>query len=114
MKLAEAYASEKSSEDRAGDWGPLCPSQSTRDALQSAVEALVAERDALQAHANALRTMARHNINVSYRENINGAFVVAEHAGIDFCAESLDGPHEDDATVMAINRAATALGEVKL
>lgn len=106
---------------KAPDFGLIDSLRAERDALIAENDKLSdlwsvmkAERDALQAHANALRTMARHNINVSYRENINGAFVVAEHAGIDFCAESLDGPHEDDATAMAINRAAAALGEVKL
>ena len=59
---------------------------------------------------DALRLMSRLNINVSYRENINGAWVVAEHEGIDFCPESLDGPHENDATRRAIVRAAASIG----
>lgn len=63
----------------------------------------------LTSDADALRLMARLNINVSYRENINGAWVVAEHEGIEFCPESLDGPHEDDATRRAIVRAAAAM-----
>lgn len=60
---------------------------------------------------DALRLMARLNINVSYRENINGAWVVAEHEGIDFCPESLDGPHEDVATRRAIVKAAASIGK---
>jgi hypothetical protein len=68
----------------------------------------VAERD-----ADAFRLMARLNINVSYRENVNGAWVIAEHEGIDFCPESLDGPHEYDATRSAILRAAAAIEEPK-
>ncbi len=58
---------------------------------------------------DALRLMAQLNINVYYRENINGAFVIADHEGIQFCPESLDGPHEDVATRRAIVRAAAAL-----
>lgn len=61
-------------------------------------------------NGDALRLMARLNINVSYRENINGAWVVAEHKDIEFCPESLDGPHEDDATRRAIVRAAAEIG----
>lgn len=60
---------------------------------------------------DAMRLMARLNITVSYRENVNGAWVVAEHEGIDFCPESLDGPHEYDATRRAIVRAAAQIGK---
>lgn len=60
---------------------------------------------------DALRLMATLNINVFYRENINGAFVIAERAGINFCPESLDGPHEDAATRRAIVRAAAEIGK---
>lgn len=59
---------------------------------------------------DAFRLMARLNINVYYRENINGAFVIADHEGIEFCPESLDGPHEDSATRRAIVRAAASMG----
>ncbi len=62
---------------------------------------------------DALRLTARLNINVFYRENINGAFVIADHEGIECCAESLDGPHEDVATRRAIVRAAAAIGAAK-
>ena len=62
---------------------------------------------------DALRLMARLNINVTYRENINGAFVIAEHKEIMFCPESLGGPHEDDTTRRAIVRAAAALAASK-
>ena len=58
----------------------------------------------------ALRLMAQLNINISYRENINGAWVVAEHENIEFCPESLDGPPEDVATRRAIVRAAAEIG----
>ena len=68
----------------------------------------------LTSDADALRLMARLNINVSYRENINGAWVVAEHEGIEFCPESLDGPHEDDATRRAIVRAAAAMAPISI
>jgi hypothetical protein len=59
---------------------------------------------------DALRLMATLNINVYYRENINGAFVIADRKG-EFCPESLDGPHEWDATRRAIVRAAAEIGK---
>lgn len=59
---------------------------------------------------DALRLMARLNINISYRENSNGSWVVAEREDIKFCPESLDGPHEEDATRRAIVRAAAEIG----
>lgn len=59
---------------------------------------------------DALRLMATLNIDVHFRENINGAFVVAERHDIEFCPESLDGPHEWDATRRAIVRAAAEIG----
>lgn len=62
--------------------------------------------------ADALRLMARLNINVHYRENLNGAFVIADRHDIQVCAESLDGPHEDDATRRVIVRAAAEIGKV--
>lgn len=60
---------------------------------------------------DALRLAASLNINISFRENINGAWVVAERSDIHFCPESLDGPHENDATRRAIVRAAAAIAE---
>ena len=63
---------------------------------------------------DALRLMATLNINVYFRENINGSFVIADHAGIDFCPEPLDGPHEWDATRRAIVRAAAAMAREQL
>lgn len=59
---------------------------------------------------DALRLAATLNINIYYRENINGAFVIADKEGIYFCAESLDGPHEWEATRRAIVRAAAEIG----
>ena len=59
---------------------------------------------------DALRLMVKLNIHVNYRENINGAWVVADHEGIDFCPESLDGPHAQEATRRAITRAAAEIG----
>lgn len=69
------------------------------------------EWNPLRDDAEAFRLMATLNINVHFRENINGAFVVAEHTGIDFCPESLDGQHEWEATRRAIVRAAASIGE---
>lgn len=69
------------------------------------------EWNALKNDADAFRLMATLNINISYRENINGAFVIAENPNINFCAESLDGPHEWDATRRAVVRAAAEIGK---
>lgn len=79
--------------------------------LLAHIDAQAAEIERLRGAGDALHLMARLNINVSYRENIHGAWVVAEHEGINFCPESLDGPHEYDATIRAIVRAAAEIGK---
>lgn len=81
------------------------------DGLNTGSNAIPVIWNPLEDRGDALWLMAELNINVYFRENINGAFVVADHVGIQFCPESLDGPHEDVATCRAIVRAAAAIGE---
>ena len=57
-----------------------------------------------------LRLAVKLSINVFYRENINGVFVIADREGIKFCPELLSNdPYA--ATRRAIVRAAAEIGK---
>lgn len=60
---------------------------------------------------DAFRLMCILNINISYRKNINGAWVLSEREGINFCPESLGDEWGTEETRRAIVRAAAEIGK---
>ena len=71
---------------------------------------LMREWNPLTDDGDALRLAVKLSINVFYRENINGVFVIADREGIKFCPELLSNdPYA--ATRRAIVRAAAEIGK---
>ncbi len=61
---------------------------------------------------DALRLAVRLKINVFWRENLNGKFVIAEKDGMNFYPEPVnEGDDPEAATCRAIVRAAAAIGK---